>query len=651
MEHLKEPSMDNAFLKKLTDIVLQNLDNEQFGVEDLSEQVGMSRSHLHRKLKLLKGKSISQFIREVRLEEAMKLLRNDVATISEIAYRVGFSSPAYFHRCFHAHYGFPPGETKQIFHDKENTQQAEVNTVSQHVELGMVDGFSKLHPNKEINSDAKPFPISSPKTFIYKIVAACVLMLFIGFTVSYFLKKDNVPSSVEKSIAVLPFDNLSADEENQYFADGIVEDLLNRLSRIEGFKVISRTSSEMYREKGTKSVPQIAQELGVSYIIEGSVQREANKARINVQLIDAQHDDHIWSKLFDRDLKDIFKTQSEIAIQIASELNTVLTTQQTTDLQKNRTDNVKAFELYQLGRFHWNKRTDDGYHTSIDYFEQAIAEDPAYGLAYAGLADTYNLMALQGWIEEKKGRDKAVELALKALALDGSLAEAHNVLASIYTYVDWDWEAAEMEYLRAIEINPNYSTVHHYYSEHLSITGRHEEARKHINKALELDPLSFIIRYVSAKLYYNRGLFTEALADNQRCHELNPDHYWSTWNDFEINYQLGNESEALQGFKHFGLISGEFEPEKADSVFEISGLEGLLRWSIELANWTYIKAEGYGLLGEDDKAMDLLELAFDEGDINPEFTFKYAFKNLHSNPRYIAILKKMGLPPAESSSY
>ena len=363
----------------------------------------------------------------------------------------------------------------------------------------------------------------------------------------YFHKKEVVVTDGEKYIAVLPLNNLSADPNNQFFADGIVEDLLTRLSTIEGFKVISRTSSERYRERGEKSLPQIAKELGVSYIIEGSVQRDANKTRINIQLIDAHRDAHIWSKYFDRDFKDIFKIQSEIAIDIAHELNTVLTPQQTTDIQRNRTENIKAYELYQLGRFYWNKRTINGYQTSIGYFEKAIAEDPNYGLAYAGLADTYHLMALQGHMDEKAGRDKAVTLALKALELDDRLAEAHNVLGSIYTNIDFSWEAAEKEYRMAIDLNPNYSTVHHYYSEHLSIVGKHEEARRHINKALELDPLSFVIRYVSAMLYFNRGLFQEALAENQRCNELNKDHPWPAFYDFIINKYLNNGPEALAG--------------------------------------------------------------------------------------------------------
>jgi tetratricopeptide (TPR) repeat protein len=423
-----------------------------------------------------------------------------------------------------------------------------------------------------------------------------------------------------------------------------VEDLLNRLSTIEGFKVISRTSSERYRDRGEKSLPQIAKELGVSYIIEGSVQRDANKTRINVQLIDALRDAHVWSKYFDRDFQDIFKIQSEIAIDIAHELNTVLTPQQTTDIQRNRTENIKAYELYQLGRFYWNKRTMAGYQTSIGYFEKAIAEDPNYGSAYAGLADTYYLMGLQGHMDLKTGRDKAVTLALKALELDDRLAEAHNVLGSIYTYIDWSWEAAEKEYMMALKLNPNFSTVHHYYSEYLSMIGQHEKARMHVNKALELDPLSFAIRYVSVKLYFSRGMFQEALAENQRCNELNKDHKWPAFYDFIINKYLGNSPEALAGFKRYASIIGVSNPSRAYSIYQASGFNGLFRWGLEFSDATIHKAEWYAYSGDNEKALEMVEKAFQEHECRPEFAFLYAFRDLYSTPRFNAILQQMNLP-------
>lgn len=622
-------SREEKFLSDLREAVLNNLENEQFGVSELSREIAISRFQLHRKLKSLKGISISRYIRETRLEEAMKLLKRDVATISEISFRVGFSSPSYFNSCFQKQYGFPPGEVKKM---KETAASGNESIASS-------PGLDILTPKEERSHRTSGFP--AKKQWMWGLLL--VTITAVG-SIFFFFLRNEIPDDREMSIAVLPLRNLSADADNQFFADGLAEDLLNRLSMITGFKVISRTSSEMYREKGTKSVPQIARELGVSFIIEGSVQREANKARITIQLIDARSDTHVWSRVFDRNINDIFEVQSDIAIRVASEMNNLLTAQQITEIQTNRVGSVKAFELYQLGRFHWNKRTDEGYTTSIDYFEQAMAEDPGYGLAYAGLADTYNLMALQGWIEIATGRDSAEILALKALELDPSLAEAHTVLASIYTYVDLNWEAAEKQYLRAIKLNPSYATVHHYYSEHLSITGRHEEAREQINLALSLDPLSYIIHFVSAKLYFGRGLLEEALSEVQRCHELIEGHPNAVSFDFQLNYALGNDAEALEGFKRYSLLTGRHDPAQVDSAYRASGADGLFALSIATANWTHEKAYWYGLMGDDERALNLLEASFAENDFNPEFTFQYAFRNLRSNPRFRILLRKLGLP-------
>ena len=511
-------------------------------------------------------------------------------------------------------------------------------------------GIVRTEPTYWVKQEDKPVTSNS-----WKIASYMSFVVIVGLIIFNILSTSNKSGASlirEKSIAILPFANLSEEKGNEHFVNGLVEDLLNRISVIEELKVISRTSSEMYRERGVKSIPEIANELGVSYILEGSVQRYGDKARVTVQLIDAINDDHIWAENYDRDIVDIFKTQSEIAMQISSELNTILTSKQKTRILENKTKNVKAFELYQMGRFYWNKRTGDGYNTSIEYFQKAIAEDPAYGLAYAGLADTYNLMTIQGWIDNKQeGRDKAVELALKALELDGNLAEAYTVLGSIYDYVDWDWENAKNAYSRALEINPNYATAHHYYSQHLHITGQHEKAWFHINKALELNPLSFVIRYVSgAEMHYNDGHFIEALAEIQKCHELHENHPWLPKRDFQIYWQLGEEEKAYKVLRKIFEADSIYNLETAEKIYNESGLIALINWKLiidatdaESGKRVYSIASTYGMIGEDEKAMDWLERASNLGKIFPVMSFNIHFKNLHNNPRYIAILKKMGL--------
>jgi len=553
-----------------------------------------------------------------------------------------------------------PGVNKPLTDDDDekknlnNTKyRIQVNKVANSINE-IISGI-KQHAQKpeEVSKVVSQEALEIRKSNKVKLIAGSVLALLLIILGILFIPKLFRPEKeIEKSIAVLPFKNLSKESGNEYFTDGLVEDLLNRISLIEDLKVISRTSSEIFRERGVQSVPEIARQLSVSYIVEGSVQRYGDRARVTVQLIDAINDDHIWAENYDRDLVDIFKTQSEIAMNIASELNTILTSVQKTQIQENKTTNVKAFELYQMGRFYWNKRTGDGYQKSIEYFEKAIDEDPEYGLAYAGLADSYNLMAIQGWIDVWEGRDKAVELSLKALELDGNLAEAYTVLGTMYDYVDCDWEKAERAFLSAFEKNPNYETAHQYYSEHLSIIGKHDEARKHINKALELDPLSFIIRYISAKCYYNQDHYTDALREIQKCHELQKDHHFALEYEFRIYYQLGEEEKSYKALKKIIADNPDYNLETAENIYNKNGLNAVIDWKIEIdiarleqgldLDKYYNYANILAMVGKSEQALYWLEKAFEVRKY-PTLKWNTHFKNLHDNPRYIALLKKIDL--------
>ncbi len=612
-----QPSMDDQFLNKIYQHIEDNLDNDHYSVADLSRHAGLSRSMLHRKLIKLTGKSATFLITEKRLTRAKVLLESDVATAAEIAYKVGFSSPSYFNKVFKNYFQESPGDVRKGV-KLPLQSHSHHHSVAQHVTPRKISPLNSL------------------------ILIAFLAIVSAGTGMYYLIRKDK---PVEKSIAILPFDDLSSDRNSQYLADGIVEDLLNRISQINGLKVISRTSSEMFRDKGNKSVPDIAEILGVSYVLEGTVQREGNNIRISIQLIDAKRDDHVLSKKYDRKLDEVFKIQSEISNQIATELSLVLTDRQKNALEQDKTKNLKALEYYQMGRFQSNKRWIEGYNKSIEYYEKAIDEDPEYGLAYAGLADTYHLMALQGWMDKKEGKDKAVELALKALELDPDLAEAHSVLASLYTYIDWNWEKSEKEFLQAIKLNPNYSTAHFYYSCLLCITGRPDKAREHINMAMELDPLSFVMRNYSGLYYYNQGQFKEALTENKLSQDLIKDHEWAVRLDFEIYYHLGMEEEAFESFKLYGRLFKRYDPAVAEKVFEKEGLNGLVRVWIKTWPNSLMEARMQAMLGEYEKALDILEKLCSDRNIDPvELTTGYDFRNLHDNPGYISIMKAMGLP-------
>lgn len=508
-------------------------------------------------------------------------------------------------------------------------------------------GLERTKSIRVVQSKGGPNPSQKWKMASY--VSFFIIVALIVFNVLSTGNKSTANSILEKSIAVLPFTNLSDDKGNVHFADGLVEDLLNRISVIEQLKVISRTSSEMYRKRGVKSVPEIAVELDVSYILEGSVQRYGDKARITVQLIDAINDDQIWTEIYDRNILDVFETQSEIAMQIVSELNPILTSAQKTHIQESKTKNVQAFELYQMGRFYWNKRTSEGSTKSIEYFEKAIEEDPDYGLAYAGLADAYSLMAAHGWMDRQEGFEKGEELALKALELDENLPEAYAVLGTIYEY-EWDWEKSERAYKRSLELNPNYSIGHEYYAHLLINTRRKAEARKHIDKALELDPLSFIIRIVSARFYYHTESYLKALDELQKCNELIMDHSWIPYK-IMVNYlQLGEDENAFKALRKLLSLSAYYDLDIAEKIFMEDGLEAVLKWKIEIdlkedgntPNYYYLLADSYGMIGQNEEALYWLEKAF-KAHQTTQMSWNLHFKDLHNNPRYIAILNGMGL--------
>ena len=613
-------SMGEQLLEKVYKIIEDNLENENFTVEELASQVGLSRSMLHRKLVKLTKKSASDLITEKKLALAMELLENDAATASEIAYKLGFSSPSYFNKVFKNHFQISPGEVRK---------GALIEEPISHIVA--------------IKKNKKPIQ----KKYIWYLVSLVFILaiIIVGTSIYHALPKSK---PIDKSIAILPFDNLSTIQENQYFADGIVEELLNKLSTFKDLKVISRTSSEMFRDKGNKTVPEIAQLLNVNYILEGSVQRLDENVRINIQLIDAKNDNHILSKQYDKKLDEVFQLQSEIAGQIASELSLVINDNEVKSLNQASTKNLQAFEYYQMGRFYSSKRWIDGYEKGNEFYEKAIAEDSLYGLAYAGLADNYHLMSIQGWINTKEGKKKAITLAKKALEIDPHLAGPHAVLGDFYV-IDWEWQKGENEYKTAIKLDPNYSTAHQYYAELLSIFGRNDEARTQINKAVELDPFSFVIRFISAVLYFNQEQFDKAYDEIEICLDLKKDHVWAISLAYDIYIFTGRESNALEIDKKYAGQEGNLSADEMDSIFNNEGIYGLTRWHLNHDKYEpdYSSAIFWAMLQDKDKTLYFLEKALDEHHMSLSIYGLQSlwYKFLRPEPRFQALREKMGLSP------
>jgi TolB-like protein/AraC-like DNA-binding protein len=615
-----QSSMSDQFLTLINRIIEENLDNEHFSVDDLASKAGLSRSMLHRKLIKLIGKSASDLITEKRLLRAKELLENDVATASEIAYRVGFSSPSYFNKVFKQHFNISPGDLKKK--------------------------AANSYYQKEEEPSPEPAKSGRSKISFFRVTALLILLaIIVAGGIIYYISSQKKPT--EKSIAILPFYNLSINEEDQFFADGIMEDLLYRLSATSELKVISRTSSEVFRNKGSRTVPEIAELLGVSYILEGSVQRQANNVRITIQLIDAAHDNHILSRQYDRNLNEVFRIQTELAQEIASELSLALTDEQKKILKKNHTNNLKAFDYVQLGRYHLNKRMCADNSASITYFRRAISEDPKYALAYAEMADAYYIAGWYDYISRKTGRDSAEYLALKALKLDPDIGQAHTVLAGIYYEYDWNYIQAEKEFKQALLKSPNHATTYQYYSEMMTSMGNLLKARELVNRAVQLDPYSYIIRFASFFLYVKEKKYGEALAESQICQGLAENNAGPISTNFILFVKTDNDLAALDCFKKLGEMNGEWTPELSDSIFLADGIRGLLSLRIMLDHWPIRinKADYYAMLGDKDKALSLLEQALEEGYLVPFNTTDPEFEDLHNEPRFIAIRKKMGLPP------
>ncbi len=328
-------------------------------------------------------------------------------------------------------------------------------------------------------------------------------------------------------LAVLPFENLTGDAGQEYFSDGMTEEMITQLGSLDPdhVGVIARTSVMHYKHS-QEQLQQIARELGVQYVLEGSVRRDADEVRITAQLIQVRDQSHLWARQYDREPKDLLVLQSEIAREISDEIQTALGDHKPITPVVPPTLSPEAYEAYNLclkGQYFWNKRTVEGFQEAISYFQQATAKDPSYARAYAGLADSYALIGTYSGTPPAEFASQARAAALRALRLDDSLPEAHAALALIVQNHDYDWQTAEKEFKRAIELNPNYATAHHWYAEHLTWRGRFDEALRESERARQLDPLSLIIAADNgATLYYSRQ-YDRAIAQFTAVRELDPD--------------------------------------------------------------------------------------------------------------------------------
>ena len=485
-------------------------------------------------------------------------------------------------------------------------------------------------------------------------VLALLLALFAGLNVGGLrqrvLGRPSAPAI--RSLAVLPLENLSGDEAQEYFADGMTDELITDLASIARLRVISRTSTTHY--KGTrKTIPEIARELNVDAVVEGSVGRSANKVRIRAQLIRAVPEEHLWAESYERDLPDVLALQRDVAKAIASEIQVHLTPQERQHLANARPINPDAYNAFLLGDYHSSKRNPAALDKGIQYFQEAIRIDPSYAQAYAGLANAYIERDIWGGLGIGKTADQIRTTTLKALELDGELAEAHALLGQIHFQYDWDWQSTEAEYKRAIQLNPNLAASYVRYAYFLQAMSRHTEALAAAHHAVELDPLSASNISDEGRILYRARQYENAVARYQRALELDPGYLPALGRIAEAYEQLGKFDQALAYVERLQRTASDrrlgLRP-----LARIYARMGKQREALEILRTIekngapggdeFALAAIYSALGDRDHAIAALEKGVQARSLLPFVFVDPQLDPLRSDPHYSDLLQRMGLP-------
>jgi adenylate cyclase len=499
--------------------------------------------------------------------------------------------------------------------------------------------------------------VLKPKKKFSKLFTILSLLIIIvaGATIIYFvLKQSSKYSNIEKSIAVLPFRNDSPDTTNVYFINGVMEDILNNLQKIKDLRVISRTSVEQYRNT-TRSIPEIAKELGVNYIVEGSGQKSGNTIHLSVQLLRAAKEGHLWGNSFEQELHsatEIFSIQRNISEAIAAELKAVITPQEKAIIDKVPTKELEAYDAYLKGQFYWRTLKQPDLETAMQYFELAKEKDPDYALAYAGISDVWIGRQQLGLSAPDVAGPRALEAAMKALELDSTRAEVHYSLGLMKFAVLWDWEGSESEMKKAIEINPNYAEARAYYSHLLQSLGRPEEAMEQIEIALRLDPLNPLLKglySVNLMFIHDYDKAITVCREILKTDALNP---IALSNLAQSLHLTGRYNEVIEPYKTFlcsvykdakHYIDKDFGD--AD-YFEVMNREADIL--AEQSKITFVMPSDIACLyicaGNKEKALDWMEISYESHDPLLIYLLSPIFDSIREEPRFKEIARKMNLP-------
>jgi TolB-like protein/DNA-binding winged helix-turn-helix (wHTH) protein/Tfp pilus assembly protein PilF len=480
------------------------------------------------------------------------------------------------------------------------------------------------------------------------------LVLALAALLSWIIYSQSQFSPKIRSLAVLPLESLSGDASQDYFADGMTDELITDLAQISALRVISRTSVMTYK-RVRKPLAEIARELNVEAVVEGTVLRSGERVRITAQLIQVPDEKHLWAQSYEGDLKNTLALQNSVARAIAEQIQVTLDPREAAALEKSRTVNPEAYEAYLKGRYFWNKRTGEGLKRAIDYFDHAIDLDPDYARAYSGLADSYALLGdwEYGLLSPADAFPRAKAAATKALALDDNLSEAHTSLAFILDLYDWNWTSAEKEFKRALALNPGYATAHHWYAWHLIVMGQNGEGIAELKKAESLDPLSLIISADLADALCIARRYDESVQQSQKTIEMDPHFAVAHYELGQALEQKHKQDEAIAEFRRAIDLSGgnpTFESNLANA-YAVSGrkeeamkiVRDLESRQSQDSSTDASIALVYVGLGDNERAMIWLNKAY-QARFNPSILMRPVSDPLRSDPRFQDLLHRIGLP-------
>ncbi len=512
-----------------------------------------------------------------------------------------------------------------------------------------------VHPSQALRNNSL---LHSPRPRLALVLLSVGLLLFVWFYVIP-TKKNSVSSdrTAKVQLAVLPFENLTGDPEQEFFSDGLTEETIAQLGNLqpERLSVIARTSSMKYKHTSL-GVAEIGRQLRVQYVIEGSVRRDGDRVRITAHLIRVSDQTHLWSEDFDREMAGVLSVQTDVARSVAREIHLQLTPEQQARVVSLQGRNSTAYESYLKGRYYWNKRSFEGAHRALAYFQEAVEKDPDYAPAYVGLCDTY-IVEPTAYLAmpEKDAYEKARRAIQRALEIDDRAAGGHAALASILFEGDWDWAGAEVEFRRAIALDPGDASAHMWFSQFLSVAGRHQEAIAEANRARELDPLSLIANVNLGMRYYFARQYDQAVEKLHFALELDPNMLTAYEQIARVYEEEGMYDEVVSMYKSQLALNdaGENEITALEDAYAAQGRQGFYQWRLQYLQNVASKypvepmifAQHFAAAGNKRQALAWLERAYkSHANWLPYFKVDPVYDNLRHAPRYEAILRELGLP-------